>query len=62
MAAAGGTAETAGDHRIVMMAAVLSLITSGKVTIQGSGAVSKSYPTFFDELDQAGLAGNIQLD
>ncbi len=62
MAAAGGTAETAGDHRIVMMAAVLSLITSGKVTIQGSGAVSKSYPTFFEELDQAGLAGNIQLD
>ena len=62
VAAAGGTAETAGDHRIVMMAAVLSLITSGKVTIQGSSAVSKSYPTFFEELDKVGLAGNIQLD
>ena len=62
IAAAGGTAETAGDHRIVMMAAVLSIITSGKVTIQGSSAVSKSYPTFFEELDNAGLAGNIQLD
>lgn len=56
----GGTAETAGDHRIVMMAAVLSLITSGKVSIKGSGAVSKSYPTFFEELAQAGLDGNIE--
>ena len=58
---AGGTAETAGDHRIVMMAAVLSLITRGKVTITGSSAVSKSYPAFFKELEQAGLAGNIVL-
>lgn len=55
---AGGTAETAGDHRIVMMAAVLSLITSGKVTISGSSAVSKSYPTFFKELERAGLMSN----
>ena len=58
---AGGTAETAGDHRIVMMAAVLSLITSGKVTITGSGAVSKSYPSFFDEMERAGLMSNIEL-
>ena len=55
---AGGTAQTAGDHRIVMMAAVLSLITSGKVTIKGSGAVSKSYPTFFRELNRTGLMSN----
>ncbi|MBR2547756.1 MAG: 3-phosphoshikimate 1-carboxyvinyltransferase [Eubacterium sp.] len=57
----GGAAETSGDHRIVMMAAVLSLITSDKVKIEGSGAVSKSYPTFFKELEQAGLSGNIIL-
>ena len=55
----GGTAETAGDHRIVMMAAVLSLITEGKVVITGSRSVSKSYPTFFEELENAGLADNI---
>lgn len=55
----GGTAETAGDHRIVMMAAVLSLITGGKVTIKGCEAVSKSYPTFFEELEKAGLTNNI---
>lgn len=58
-APAGGIAETAGDHRIVMMAAVISLITRGKVTITGSSAVSKSYPAFFSELEHAGLAGNI---
>lgn len=55
---AGGIAETAGDHRIVMMAAVMALITSGKVTIAGSGAVSKSYPTFFQEMEKAGLMTN----
>lgn len=58
---AGGTAETAGDHRIVMMAAVLSLITSGKVVINGSGAVSKSYPTFFREFERLGSMDNTVL-
>lgn len=51
--------RTADDHRIVMMAAVLSLISDRKVEIAGSSTVSKSYPTFFDELENAGLAGNI---
>ena len=53
------TAETAGDHRIVMMAAVLSLITPDRVKISGSKAVSKSYPTFFDEFDKAGMGNNL---
>lgn len=56
---AGGAVDAAGDHRIVMMAAILSLITKGKVAIEGSDAVSKSYPTFFRELERAGMAGNI---
>ena len=55
----GGRAETAGDHRIVMMAAILSLITANKVAIADSCSVRKSYPTFFDELERAGLADNI---
>ncbi len=59
---AGGRAETAGDHRIVMMAAVLSLIAKDKVTITGSGAVNKSYPTFFRELEQAGMSDNVMLE
>ena len=53
------TAETAGDHRIVMMAAVLSLITPDRVKISGSKAVSKSYPTFFDEFDKTGMGNNL---
>ena len=57
----GGTVETAGDHRIVMMAAVLSLITKGNVTITGHKAVSKSYPAFFEELHGAGLDSRIIL-
>ena len=57
--AAGGETDTAGDHRIVMMAAVLSLITDNKTIIHGSGAVAKSYPTFFSEMENAGLTGNL---
>ena len=57
--AAGGETDTAGDHRIVMMAAVLSLITDNKAVIHGSGAVAKSYPTFFSEMENAGLTGNL---
>lgn len=52
-------ARTAGDHRVVMMAAVLSLITDEIVEIEESSSVTKSYPTFFDELEQAGLSDNL---
>lgn len=55
----GGTCETAGDHRIVMMAAVMSLITKNKVVIRGSRAVSKSYPEFFSEMGKAGFSDNL---
>ena len=43
-----------------MMAAVLSLITSAKVKIEQKNAVRKSYPSFFDELEGAGLSGNLE--
>ena len=56
---AGGEAETAGDHRIVMMAAVLSLISDNTTVIHGSSAVAKSYPSFFSEMKKAGLADNL---
>ena len=46
----GGTVEGAGDHRIVMSAAVASLATAGPVTINGTEAVAKSYPLFFDDV------------
>ena len=44
----GGTVDGAGDHRIVMSAAVAALIANGDVTVTGIEAVAKSYPHFFD--------------
>lgn len=46
----GGTISSRGDHRIAMAAAVAGLISSEGVTIEGAEAVSKSYPTFWDDL------------
>ncbi|MGN0712200.1 MAG: 3-phosphoshikimate 1-carboxyvinyltransferase [Anaerovoracaceae bacterium] len=45
----GGTVDGAGDHRIVMSAAVAAAICSGPVVITGAEAVNKSYPGFFRE-------------
>ena len=47
----GGEVDGAGDHRIVMSAAVASLICKSEVKIKGCEAVNKSYPEFFDALD-----------
>ena len=46
----GGRVDGAGDHRIVMAAAVAALLCQGPVTITGCEAVDKSYPGFFEEL------------
>ncbi len=46
----GGIVDAAGDHRIAMSAAALSLLTDGALTLTGAEAVSKSYPTFFEEV------------
>jgi 3-phosphoshikimate 1-carboxyvinyltransferase len=40
-----------GDHRIAMAAAVAALNADGPVNIDGAGAVNKSYPGFFDDLE-----------
>lgn len=42
-----------GDHRIVMSLAVLLTLTGG--TIDGAEAVSKSFPSFFDNLSSLGI-------
>jgi len=47
-----GTVDGANDHRIVMASACASSITDGNVTINGSHAVHKSYPTFFEDLSK----------
>lgn len=45
----GGTVNGENDHRIVMSAAIASLICEKEVTILGSEAVNKSYPAFFED-------------
>ena len=58
---AGGMIYSFDDHRIAMMGATASLACSGQVSLIGSGAVSKSYPGFFELFEEAGLAGNLEL-
>ena len=43
------------DHRIVMAAAVCALRAKGNVTISDAVAVNKSYPDFFDHMQQCGM-------
>ena len=50
----GGTVDGAGDHRIVMAAAIAATGCTGPVTITGAQAVNKSYPTFFEEYQRLG--------
>jgi 3-phosphoshikimate 1-carboxyvinyltransferase len=38
-----------GDHRVAMTAAVLALALPAGATLDDPGAVSKSWPTFFDD-------------
>lgn len=46
----GGDLLTYGDHRIGMMAAIASLITTEAVTIDNAGCIAVSYPAFFDDI------------
>lgn len=55
----GGICNSFNDHRIVMLASCLSLISKEKVIIEGSKAVGKSYPNFFEEMKRLGLMENI---
>ncbi len=48
----GGTVDSHHDHRIAMAAAIVALNSSSPITIRHAEAVSKSYPGFWEELDQ----------
>lgn len=50
----GGTVDGAGDHRIVMSAAIAALHCKNPVTILGVEAVEKSYPGFWEDYKQLG--------
>ena len=51
----GGEADSAGDHRIAMSAAVAACASRGAVTVDGAETVAKSYPRFWE--DFAALTG-----
>ena len=51
---AGGTVDGANDHRIVMAAAIAATACTAPVTILGAEAVSKSYPTFWEDYKKLG--------
>ena len=48
---AGGSADSFGDHRIAMLAAILSSGCTSPVTVLNSACTSKSYPNFWQTLD-----------
>lgn len=50
----GGEADSFGDHRIAMAAAVAALGCEGSVVIHGAECVRKSYPQFFEHLKALG--------
>lgn len=50
----GGVVEGWNDHRIVMSLAIASIKCDHPVTIEGSDAVRKSYPHFFEDFKALG--------
>ena len=48
----GGRVDTGKDHRIAMSFAIAGLASDSGVTVEGSEAVSVSYPSFFSDLEK----------
>ena len=56
----GGVVDSANDHRIAMMAAILAAHATEDVVVRGAHCVSKSYPGFWDDFQQLGGQIDIQ--
>ena len=52
----GAEASAHHDHRIAMALAVAGLLAQGEVIIDGAEAINKSYPNFYNHLQQLGAA------
>lgn len=50
----GGTVHSHKDHRLVMAATLMALISEEPITITDSEAINKSYPLFFEHWNQLG--------
>ncbi len=57
----GGTVDSHGDHRIAMSAAVSACCSSGPVIVKNAGAVAKSYPSFWKDLEALGATVSDQM-
>ncbi len=47
----GGKVNAWNDHRIAMSMAILGLFTTSEMEIEGAESVSKSYPSFWEDLE-----------
>ncbi len=56
----GGVVDSQDDHRIVMSAAIASLICDDEVKITDAQAVNKSYPNFFEHFNLLGGNANVE--
>ncbi len=50
----GGTISSHNDHRLVMAFAMIASIAKEEIVIENAGAVSKSFPNFFDVYESLG--------
>ncbi len=57
----GATVHSRHDHRIAMACAVAALHAEGATTIEEAGAISKSYPGFYEDLVKLGANVKITL-
>ena len=48
----GAKVGSFGDHRIAMSCAILGLFAKGETTIEDTGCIATSYPTFQDDLNK----------
>ncbi len=48
----GASVSSHNDHRLAMMLSILSPVTEGKIEIDNTACVSKSYPNFFKDLGE----------
>jgi 3-phosphoshikimate 1-carboxyvinyltransferase len=54
----GSIVHSHGDHRVAMALSVAAIGAKGQVLIEDAECVSKSYPTFFDDLRLLGVEVN----
>lgn len=48
----GATIDSRNDHRIAMAGAILASVSNSAICIENAQAVNKSYPSFFEDLEQ----------